>query len=167
MFLGFPPRSSALPWPWDSSCHREDTCWVLRHDSSVHSPPHLATAPAGEQAGITGIPEAPEPKTWVSPSQGVSGPCMHCLLPGKAVKRTVAAICCDTHQMHLSCYLKEPESPVSGLTFFVQLPSPEWPAPGSYSPRPLRRPLTQPLATEPLATGPLPSRLGLVARPWG
>lgn len=60
--------------------------------------------------------------------------------------------------MCLSYYLKEPESPVSGLPFCAAS-QPWWPAQTTHSPRPLRRPLTQPLAM-----GLLPSGLGLVAQ---
>lgn len=50
----------------------------------------------------------------------------------------------------LGCYLKEPESPVSGLLFCAASQPPE-PARCTHSPRPLRQPLTQPATVHSLA----------------
>lgn len=84
-----------------------------------------ATAPGGKQAGITEIPDNPGFKTCVSLSQGAA--------PWQGHEEGSGS--------H-SCYLKEPESPVSGLPFSAasQLC---WPAPCTHSLRTLRHPLTQ------------------------
>lgn len=111
------PFSSFLspPLAVGLSSRREGTGWIWR-DSSALSP-ILAANPGGKQAGITGTPG-----TWlskrVSPPPGGFG-ALHSLAPHSLARPRrewwqPRAVACLTL---LGSYLKEPESPVSGLLF--------------------------------------------------
>lgn len=143
LFLGFPPpRSSALPFLMHRR-YRLDL--VVRLLGALSSP--RAMAPGGEHGD----------------TRGPRGQNM-CLSLQKSFRAlhtpSTSQRGCSTPIGCALVIIRRNQKVLSLACPFVQLPSPGWPAEGTSWPRPLRRPLTQPLARSPLPLG-----LGLACCP--
>lgn len=98
-----------------------------------------------------GIPEAPGFKTCVCPSRGVRG--LQTLSTPHTTQPEAAIDLSDVPQRMCSAITRSNQKALSLACPFLQFPSSQWPAQRTHSPRPLQRPLTQPLASPDSATG--------------
>lgn len=137
-----PPRSKAFPWLWESSCYREGMgqAWWQTPQGALLPPSH------GPCWGTWGY-QRPRGSRHVSVPPRGFGACRHFHSPHNTARGCYRPIGCA------SAITRKNQKALSLACPFLQFPSSQWPAQCTHSPRPLQRPLTQPLASPDSATG--------------
>lgn len=151
-----PPRSKAFPWLWESSCYREGMgqAWWQTPQGALLPPSH------GPCWGTWGY-QRPRGSRHVSVPPRGFGACRHFHSPHNTARGCYRPIGCA------SAITRKNQKALSLACPFLQFPSSQWPAQCTHSPRPLQRPLTQPLAVGWLPSGLVPggSALGFTCCP--